>query len=189
MNSINIIPILTSQNFQIINPINNSLQFYKKETYHHIKKNLGYYLAKILKIQIKYIIYKILSNEDLYADIMTAIMLADATWDKNKSSKNYWRNQHCLWAINTIIRKNKIKYTNIGCFFKQEKTPIDYLIDKEEKDRQLKKIDTMDKRTKEIINLYYIDNLSEQAISSMYSISQQRISQIIYHAKQQFQRI
>lgn len=189
MNNINTIPILTSKNFKVINSINHSLKFYNKETRYHVKNNLGYFLKKILKSQTKYLIYKILSNEDLYSDIMTAIMLADSTWDKNKSSKNYWRNQHCLWTINAIVRNNKIKYTNIGCFFKQEKTPLEYLIDKEEKDRQLEKMDTMDKRTKEIINLYYIDNLSEQKISNIYAISQQRVSQIIYHARQQFQQI
>lgn len=205
MNNSNICPIIFSNKGGTQNKLDHSLEYYEKETIEHVKKYLPIAIInnrKNLKdTKLKKIIQYILTNEDMLSNITTAIMLADFTHDQSRGSLRYWRTQNCLWTLNKTFYKNKIRPFPISDAHTKaesdgeynydraepsiDQTPLDDVLEKEEYSILEQKLDSLEKRKKEIIKLYYEDNLSESEIGKMYSISQQRVSKIIIETKKQ----
>lgn len=190
MNNINICPILLPHKNIKLNNIKNSLDYYYNETRNHIRTCLPIAIKESKKLHLKnykYIINKLLTNEDLFNNIVTAIMIADSTWDNTKSSKKYWRTQNCIWTIGFILTHNKKTIYNYG-ILPIYNPPLEELILKEENDILQTKLDALDKRYKEILQAYYYNSLSQQEISKIFSISQQRVSEIISNARRKLRQ-
>lgn len=196
MNNSNICPIIVSNPGNVKNEIPNSLEHYKRETTQHILKYLPIAIVKSRKTgdkKVKKIISYIMTNDDLFNNIMTSIMMADFTHDKSKSSLKYWRSKNCLWTLNKTIYKNKNRpqsfidsldnERNEISDLSQKSTPLDEVLSKEDFMLKAARIEELSVRDKQIIKMYYEDNLNEGEIGKKFGCTQQRISKIIIRIK------
>lgn len=181
----------------IKNDICDSLEYYEIQAAEHIRKYLPIAIIKnrkdIKDAKLKKIIHYILDNDDLFSNMTTAIMIADFTHDSNRGSLRHWRTQNCMWTLNRTFYKNKIRpetlNNNISEAFNYavepsyNQTPFDDILQKEEYTILDEKIDSLEQKEKEILRLYYQDNLTEKEIGKIYSITQQRVSKILIQAK------
>lgn len=184
MNNTNICPLLYSNKSQVSNKLTKTLGEYYKETQEHIMHYLPVALKnkKNSNKKVKNIIHYILSNDDLLSNMTTAIMLADHTHDKTRGSLRYWRTKNCIWTLNKSTYKNKIRLQNLG-ELQYTEPPIDNIIEKEEERILAARIDALEKREKEIYKLYFQDNLTAKKIGIIFSISQQRVNEILQSVK------
>lgn len=180
MNNTNICPIIYSNQSHLYNKINNSVDYYRKETLYHVKNYLPAAITSVSKR--KGIIRYILTNDDLFSNLVTAVMFADYTYDKTKGSINYWRSKNCIWTLNKTFYKNKCRLAHIDDW-SQIKITTKETFEKDQYELIAEKIDALNKKNKAIIKLYYQDNLTEAEIAKRFSVSQQRISKILINLK------
>lgn len=153
---------------------------------------------------------EMLSSEDAVSDVATALMYADWRYDENrtgktglKKTKYSYRNQCAIWAIKTYIT-NKYKKNNKNCYSldfenhekslsefvvdKKASTPLQTLIQKEEKANLSEDIDSLissgyiTEKQKEQIILYYFNNQTLAQIGQQFSISREAVRQNIKRA-------
>jgi RNA polymerase sigma factor (sigma-70 family) len=155
-----------------------------------------------------------LTNEDAVSFVANAIMMGDWRWkndqkeDDKKTYKNLYsyRNQCGIWAIKTYVtkqykqknnkRKINTKYSlnyiddndaslESAIADKDQKEPIDMVIEKENTDNLLKSINDLlnsgilsDKQREQII-MYYYDNMTLEQIGEKYDVTREAVRQSI----------
>ena len=151
-----------------------------------------------------------LNSEDAVSDVATALMYADWRYDENrtgktglKKTKYSYRNQCAIWAIKTYITQkykntsknqysldfeNNEKSLNEYVIDKKTKTPLENVVEKENKSNLSKDINNLissgyitDKQKEQII-LYYFNNNTLAQIGKKFSISREAVRQNIKRA-------
>ncbi len=138
------------------------------------------------------ITYRMLYDEDFVSNIVTLMILADLSWDKNhhkKCSLKSYRNQKAIWAMLDYIKKQVkqpyLQSLNITHIDHKNINPLDEII----KQDLLKYIinimqqsinnNKITQRDINMIKMYYLDECTLKQIGNKYSISIEGVRQNI----------
>lgn len=178
-------------------------------------------IAKFSKNMASNLSNEMLKSEDAIANVANCIMMADWRWDKNRvgntghsKTKYSYRNQCAIWAIKSYItRKNKTtrlktvdnvkSYNNDNLNVldiikdSSSKSPLDLIIEKEDKDTVQKYINNildennelLSDRQKECLRLYYINDMTFAQIGKMFNITREAVRQNIKKAISKIQNV
>ena len=194
-------------NHKIAYKDHNSIQFDSLETYLLLAKKA---ISKFANQFYNGLATKMLKDEDAISSVANAIMMADWRWDDNyqndkgtKKSKYSYRNQCALWAIQTLITKNKkINKKNIKTYSLDfipdnddglstydltedtkcadpEKISIDNENVQNLKDliEKLLNSDCLTDRQRDYIKLYYFESYTFEKIGKKYGITREAVRQ------------
>lgn len=169
------------KNIKTRNKLNSSLDEYNNITKEHINKYLDNKILQKSQIKKSYIKYAI-NNEDIFADLVTSVMMADWTHDSNRSSQRYWRTKCLLYTITNIIRCNKYKNEELSTFVSY-KTPVLEILHQEQFEISTAAISKLNTRQRKIVKFKYYRNFTDLQIARRLKISQPRVSQILNDIK------
>jgi len=195
-------------NHKIAYKDHNSIQFDSLETYLLLAKKA---ISKFANQFYNGLATKMLKDEDAIASVANAIMMADWRWDDNyqndkgtKKTKYSYRNQCALWAIQTLVTKNKklnkknIKTYSLDFMLDENndslsahdltvdtraKDPEEISIENENKKNltdlidKLLSTDYLTDRQKDYIRLYYFESYTFEKIGQKYGITREAVRQ------------
>jgi len=194
-------------NHKIAYKDHNSIEFDSLETYLLLAKKA---ISKFANQFYNGLATKMLKDEDATACVANAIMMADWRWDDNyqnekgtKKTKYSYRNQCALWAIQTLVTKNKQLNKK-----KLKTYSLDFVSDdhdglsvydlvqdyrgmdpeqetiKNENSEDLKNLinkllstDYLTDRQKDYIRLYYFESYTFEKIGKKYGITREAVRQ------------
>lgn len=154
------------------------LEFYRKLSKEYLARHINNLYFKVNNI---------IDNEDVLADITTTLMMADWTFDKNKSSKKYWRIKCIVWQLNNIFKQNKHKTLSLLKEPSYNKTPESEYFRQELFQEIVDSMDSLSSRERSIMKDYYLNNLTQTKIAKKYELSQPRINAILEQNKKYMQ--
>jgi len=195
-------------NHKIAYKDHNSIEFDSLETYLLLAKKA---ISKFANQFYNGLATKMLKDEDAIASVANAIMMADWRWDDNyqnekgtKKTKYSYRNQCALWAIQTLVTKNKklnkkhIKTYSLDFMLDEShdsssahdltedtrvKDPEEISIENENKQNltdlidKLLSTDYLTDRQKDYIRLYYFESYTFEKIGQKYGITREAVRQ------------
>ena len=163
-----------------------------------------------------------LNTEDVISYVANALMMADWRWDANYKSKEgrkkklySYRNQCAIWAIQTLITKQKkakgkkIKFysldDNIGDLDERNnidfipdtkaKNPLDLLITKENADciknliSSVMQSDLLSDKNKQYIKMYFFEGQTLEKIGKSFNITREAVRQGINKSLEKIRNI
>lgn len=195
-------------NHKIAYKDHNSIQFDSLETYLLLAKKA---ISKFANQFYNGLATKMLKDEDAISSVANAIMMADWRWDDNyqndrgtKKTKYSYRNQCALWAIQTLVTKNKklnkkhIKTYSLDFILDENhdglsahdltedtrvKNPEEISIENENNKNltdlieKLLSTDYLTDRQKDYIRLYYFESYTFEKIGQKYGITREAVRQ------------
>lgn len=169
-------------NSDIKNELTMSVTEYRKVTKEHMIKYMSGDILKNCKVKHNFVQH-VLSNQDLFTDIVDAVILADWSHDATKSSQRYWRTKCIIYTISHIHRKKKQETQQIDTDFEDNKTPYVEAIRKERHLVINESLLDLNKRERQIIKYKFYRNFPERKIAQRLNISRPRVGQILSNIK------
>jgi len=162
-----------------------------------------------------------LNTEDVVSYVANALMMADWRWDENYNSKQgrkknlySYRNQCAIWAIQTLVTKQKKSKKNIKMYSLDDsindtdlrnnldfiedtscENPLDVL-EQEETDNDVKQMvssildsDILSDKNKQYIKMYFFEGLTLEKIGNHFNITREAVRQGINKSLQKIREL
>lgn len=166
------------QKSAVKNEIKHSFDEYKTITKEHLYKYLTSNILQQAKIKKNYVRF-ILSNEEIFNDIVETVILADWTHDTTRSSQRYWRTKCIIYAISNLNRKKDVPSEPLEQDIISYQTPYLEAIRKERAAHIGYAMLSLNKRERQIVKYRFYRQFPEYQIAKKFNISQTRVRQLL----------
>lgn len=162
-----------------------------------------------------------LNTEDVVSYVANALMMADWRWDENYNSKQgrkknlySYRNQCAIWAIQTLVTKQKKSKKNIKMYSLDDnindtdlRNNLDFIedtscenplevLEQEETDNDIKQMvssildsDILSDKNKQYIKMYFFEGLTLEKIGNHFNITREAVRQGINKSLQKIREL
>lgn len=167
---------------------NNNLK-YSIEQYQHITKE---HMCKFLSNKIlennrlsMVNILELVRDNDTFSNLVTAVMMADWSYDPSRSSRQYWRTKCILFTLGKMFRNYEHEKTTINdtTYLTYNKLPDTDSLLEERFTVVDKAINELDERKQKIVKLKYFNNKSDREIAKTLNLTQQRVNALLSDSK------
>lgn len=166
------------------NTLKYSFEQYQNITKEHMHKFLSNKILENNSLTMVNIL-ELIRDQDVFSNLVTAVMMADWSYDPSKSSKKYWRTKCILFTLGKMFRNYEHEKNTTTCtkYLTYNKLPDTDSLFEERITLVDKSINQLDSRKQQIIKLKYFNNKTDKDIAKTLKLTQQRVNTLLSDSK------